>query len=276
MIRLMSENWIDNGFISANRKTIENYVPVHTHEFYEIEYIVSGEGTYTINGTEYDAVPGTLFFMTPIEFHDVSTNGIDRYCIRFTINTFQQGYMTTLTSENSLTSIKIKESDKEYFEVMFKELVQNSANEKFAISLLNCIIAKISAAYCKTSNKKLSPISMAELYILNNFKNNISLKEVAEYAGFAPSYFSALFKKTTGKTVKEYIDKLRFEYACKLLGFSDMAVNCVCNESGFDDYTNFTRRFKMHFGVSPGRYREENAGKHINKNESQTGFVLVR
>ena len=70
------------------------------------------------------------------------------------------------------------------------------------------------------------------------------------------SHFSRKFLEETGKNFKEYLNNIRYDYARKLLVYSDMTVLQICSECGFDDYPNFVRRFKMKTGSSPTEYRK--------------------
>ena len=56
---------ITNGMLSAERKEIKGKFERHGHEFFEIEYIISGSGIYSVDGTEYRIEKNMLFFMSP-------------------------------------------------------------------------------------------------------------------------------------------------------------------------------------------------------------------
>ena len=94
-------------------------------------------------------------------------------------------------------------------------------------------------------------------YLISNFRNNPTLAETAAYAGFSPTYFSSVFKRETGVSFKEYVDRLRFNYAKKLAETSDISVMEIAAESGFDDYPNFIRRFKARFGCTVSELRKK-------------------
>ena len=94
-------------------------------------------------------------------------------------------------------------------------------------------------------------------YIRNNFRSRISLENVAKAVDISPAYLSSIFPKETNMGYKEYLNTLRFEYAKKLLMYSDMSIGEICFESGFDDYANFMRSFKKRFDTSPALYRKE-------------------
>jgi two-component system response regulator YesN len=91
--------------------------------------------------------------------------------------------------------------------------------------------------------------------MLRHFREDPSLASVAAVAGYTPNYFSARFKEEMGESFKQYLDRLRFDYAKKLLEHSSLTVSQVCRESGFDDYPNFVRRFSARFGCSPSKLR---------------------
>lgn len=71
------------------------------------------------------------------------------------------------------------------------------------------------------------------------------------------TYFKGkcIFKKELGITFKQYLNKLQFDYAAKLLKFSNMNISEICYESGFKDYANFERHFKSHFKITPTKYK---------------------
>jgi len=253
--RLTKHDNITNGSFSVVKKDFNGSYDTHWHEFYEIELIISGKGTYTIDGITYDVKPGMLFFMTPVNFHTLDVKNVKMYNIMFTENICDFKYLSRVTSNAFPTALQIKKEDMVFFETLLGEIAKSSDDTNYASLLLNSIIAKICKVTEKTKITDLTPISVAELYILNHFRDNISLNEVAKYIGYSSPYFSFYFKQKTGITFKEHINNLRFEYACNLLRCSDLTVMQICIESGFLEYTNFIRRFKQRYGMPPLKYR---------------------
>lgn len=99
-------------------------------------------------------------------------------------------------------------------------------------------------------------IIAAREYIDQNYKRDLTLGEMAEYAGLSQSYFSTLFKKELGKNFAEYLYELRIERAKELLLHSDDAVYEISEAAGFKDHAYFSRLFKSKTGESPGEYRK--------------------
>ena len=91
-------------------------------------------------------------------------------------------------------------------------------------------------------------------YIINNFKETISLEKVASIAHMNPSAFSRFFKRVNRKTFTQYVSEIRIGYACKLLIENKYNVSEVCYESGFNNISNFNRQFKKAMNYSPSEY----------------------
>jgi AraC family transcriptional regulator len=82
-----------------------------------------------------------------------------------------------------------------------------------------------------------------------------SLSELAAEAGVHPGHLSRAFRQAFGVTVCEYSRSLRLDWATAQLE-SDAPLAQVALEAGFADQSHFTRAFRCHVGVTPGRYRE--------------------
>ena len=82
--------------------------------------------------------------------------------------------------------------------------------------------------------------------------------EVAAYVGYSVSYFSALFKRTTGQSPIGYFNRLKIEVACQMLATTDIQVNQLCFKVGIQDPYYFSRLFRRLTGISPQGYREKN------------------
>lgn len=91
-------------------------------------------------------------------------------------------------------------------------------------------------------------------YIMNNFKQEITLDKVAELASMNPSAFSRYFKSINKKTFTQYLNEVRIGYACKLLQEHRYNIAEVCFESGYNNISNFNRQFKSLKKMSPTAY----------------------
>ena len=94
-------------------------------------------------------------------------------------------------------------------------------------------------------------------YINNYYMKDITIGDVSTHLGLSSNYASQLFKKETGSTYTKYLTNLRMEKAKTLLLQTDLSINEICEQVGYNDYFYFLKIFKKHFGISPGKYKSQ-------------------
>ena len=98
-------------------------------------------------------------------------------------------------------------------------------------------------------------------FINQNYQQTLRLDSAAEIVNMSATAFSRFFRKSTGKTFINYVNELRIGKACKLLIESEYSVAEICYEVGFNNLSNFNRRFQERHHMSPREYRQEFAVK---------------
>jgi AraC-like DNA-binding protein len=91
-------------------------------------------------------------------------------------------------------------------------------------------------------------------FIINNFREEITLEKVADLAGMNTSSFCRYFKKTTDKTFSHYLNEVRIGFACRLLMEHKYNISETCYACGFNNISNFNRQFKNIEKMSPSEY----------------------
>ena len=97
-------------------------------------------------------------------------------------------------------------------------------------------------------------------YIRHNLKKNITLNDIAQYVGRNPAYVSHVFREETGEALFEYITRLRMERAIQLLRESQMKIQDIAAEVGYEEQSYFSQVFKKYTGRTAGSYRKTKAG----------------
>lgn len=97
-------------------------------------------------------------------------------------------------------------------------------------------------------------------FVLKEFKEEIRHKEISRRVNLTPAAFSRLFRRTTRKTFTEFVTEVRLGHACRLLRDRNLTVAEIAFESGFNNLSNFNRRFRRVHGCSPSEYRTVLAG----------------
>lgn len=257
MRRLAKNYHIGDNSIRALYDHISEEVALHFHEYYEIEYILSGKGHYTFNGNIFPFEEGLLSFLTPLDYHSHHTQDADLIHIMFDTNFATQKYLEPLMHLATSKVIKIDPQQNAFLLSLLDEIVKFQHDSEYCTKLIDCVLLKFSQILPNDSPITKNPsISKMHYYMLKNFQKNISLESVAAYAGLSPNYASALFKREMNMTFKTYLNTLRYNHAKKLLLSTNETVSSICIDSGFEDVPNFVRRFKEQFGMTPSQFRK--------------------
>lgn len=100
-----------------------------------------------------------------------------------------------------------------------------------------------------------SPVQLAVHYFEENIERRISLDDVCHFVGLSASRLSALFKAKIGYSPLNYFMLLKIKKACTFLDETDMKINQISLNLGFDDPYYFSRLFTKTMGLSPRAYR---------------------
>ena len=94
------------------------------------------------------------------------------------------------------------------------------------------------------------------LVIESDISAELSLNHLAQKQGISAGYLATIFKKETGKTVSEYIQDKRIDYAMHLLDTTHLQIQTVALHCGIMDVQYFSKIFKKKIGKTPKEYRE--------------------
>lgn len=100
-------------------------------------------------------------------------------------------------------------------------------------------------------------IQMAVAYVYKHYAEDISLTDIAEYAGLSENYFSNLFKKEMKENLVSFVNQVRIEKARKLLENQNLKVNEIAEAVGFRNATYLSTMFKKLTGVSISDYKNQ-------------------
>jgi AraC family transcriptional regulator len=103
----------------------------------------------------------------------------------------------------------------------------------------------------------LTRIMPALVHIQAHLDRDLSLDALADRASLSKYHFHELFKSATGETPKEYVERLRLEWAAMQLRLRRVAVVDVALECGYRNHETFSRAFRGRFQTSPSAYRKE-------------------
>lgn len=249
-----------------------NMYTFHNHNTYEIYYLYSGTRRYIINNKIYDLKAGDIALIDKFNPHltkKLQGDAHERFVMNIdekTINNLGENSDKFLEMMgNRLISIPETKRQRvnRLFSDMYKvsmdensfsnQLLQNYTYELFA--LIHNII--YNNEYEDAVEFYGKDIDSAITYIFNNYKEKITLEQVADIVNMNTSYFSRYFKKVTGTGFSKYLTALRIKEASALLDNTDMSISEIAEKSGFDTLQHFCNTFKKTKGISANEYRNQ-------------------
>ena len=99
------------------------------------------------------------------------------------------------------------------------------------------------------------PIQRVITKIDSDLTADLSLNALAEYLNVNASYLSGPFKKETGTTLTEYVNKKRVEHGILLLNSTTLQIQTIAGYCGIPDVNYFTKLFKKYYHKTPKEYR---------------------
>ncbi len=109
----------------------------------------------------------------------------------------------------------------------------------------------------ETDVKDNDRINIVFNHVKNNFKEEITLEEIADMVSMTIPSFCRYFKKITNKTFIQFVNEYRLVHASKLLAEKPMSITEVCFECGFNNFSHFNKSFKAFTGQNPSEYRNQ-------------------
>ena len=89
---------------------------------------------------------------------------------------------------------------------------------------------------------------------------DLSLYSLAKHLNVNASYLSSLFKKETGSTLTDYVNRKKVRHAAHLLHTTNVQIQAVAQYCGISDVNYFIRIFKKYMGKTPKEYRDAGKG----------------
>ena len=235
-------------------------------DYYLIHLVLSGKGTYTVDGQSYELEKGNAFIIRPQSLVSYCADHNDpwQYCwIGFNgadalrlvdLSAFEEDLPVIVVDKNALPKLQ------QAFLSVYSNFGTNAEQETMTVSKLY----EAFSLMIKYAPKKKSDSPSGRLYIKNaikfiqrNFSNSIDVTDIANHVGLSRSHLYRVFIKHLSLSPNEYLTQYRVNQACILLRTSGLSIGEIAGSVGFDDQLYFSRVFKKTKGVPPSHYLKE-------------------
>ncbi|USK31524.1 AraC family transcriptional regulator (plasmid) [Bacillus sp. CMF21] len=274
--RLTNNMYMTSTSIQVFYGTHKGKIDLHWHEFYEMSVILKGEGIHVLNGTSYPIVPGSLFLLTPADFHELVPTANGTFEILNVIFTDEQliEEIRQLLFQQTKTLMTVFEGEElASIEADYRRLWDESNNrreghriviertlQRMLVDVARKCNTRLSHTEFKQEESLNQAIRQALIYMHHHFREPLTLKDAARQAQLSTTYFSECFHKIIGVSFQHYLQDLRIQFARTLLHVSNLPITEICLASGFNTLSHFERVFKREFQQSPRVYRQNKPG----------------
>lgn len=254
----------------------------HYHQEFELSFITEGSGSRIVGDSVEEFHPGDLIFIGPriphVWFSEApvlsqhSGRTLESVYLLFNQEILPEG-LTTLPEFGQVTrALKLSERGiritgdtlNQVSRIMLQLPYLNSMKRLMLFYEIMNIIGEsesftflASADYIKTrfesTNKRVKNIHE---FLMLNYREEINLEEIAGIVHMAPASACRFFKSSTGLTIFEYLNKIKIDYACKLLLNTDLNIVNISYDCGFNNLSHFNKQFRKFLGQTPSQFRK--------------------
>ncbi len=269
-------------FMQSNSKNTTACL-AHIHKAVELLYVKEGSYTVELDNMCYEIREGDLILICSGAIHHVVTGESEvnsyyvikippsffldlakrgagaEYTMRFAINRREN---KCLWRKEELTESDIKR----VLDTLVSEFVQERYASEVAIKLkimeLLLTILRHSTPSEQLANGQTSHLIYSVMnYVQERYAEDIDEKELAKSNGISYSHFSRSFKKVTGMTFKNYLNRTRISKAEQLLFLKGYSVSEAAIACGYNSISYFIKVYRLFTGTTPYQALRAEAAK---------------
>lgn len=244
-IMIKSEYFLKNRKVYISKHSRFADFPAHSHNFLEMNYMLSGSVTQTIDGNTEILHTGDILLMSKRTVHFVNAPGSADLLINlmFPVENIDFESLETIMSKNSY---------------VFNFLMENMTSQKNSTYIIfrssrypviHQLLENVPFEIHRNAHQQLeNQMIFAILRMIHEEFRTISLGEIAGKLNYNENYLSNLIKNKTGKTFKEIQTKERLERAKLLIENTDMTIEEILYEVGWMNKSHFYKKYKEYYG----------------------------
>ena len=253
------------------------------NNFFELIYVLDGNGKQFVNENEFCYKPGNLFLLTPQDVYSFRiTKKTQFFFLRFNQSFIHTEQAKSFDDGDWLYSMKFilenashqpgcilkNQTDKPVIRELIESIIreQNSQQlffRKIIRQLVNTVITVVARNISMRlperikATKEESVVKILQ-YIHHNIYESEKLKtnKMSRELGISKNYLGRYFKKHTGETLQKYIINYKLKLVETRLLHSNLRINAIAYELNFTDESHLNRIFKKYKGVSPSQFRK--------------------
>lgn len=247
-------------YFNASKHTLCQISYTHSHNFYELIYVLSGKCDQYIE-TSHRLIHLNVHegcILKPGIMHRMERSSSDDVVIKFSISCelFDKAVLPLMDMgfENDIIIFKYYNANIDfYISMLIKEYVQKRHFYKLAVKnyLTLLFVELLRGPYEQYSDV----LFQLNAYFEEN-QNKITLQGFAKEMGYNEDYTGKLIKRSTGKNFKELVLDLKLDKAAKMLRETEDPIALIAEKLGYSNPSGLYRQFHRANGMTPSEYRK--------------------
>ena len=257
-----------------NQPAGHNMGSLHTHDFFELEFIFSGERLYFTKSQLYKVQAPALIVLPPLTTHKFESNGCEVYTLQVSPETLSEDQLNFLNLLAKKGIVHFPMQKLATLQALYKTLLKIYTSfpfttyKKMAFNIhfgrllylfyTYANVQKDEKAYSLHAdiNPATAPVILKVLdYLHNHYKERFSLNDLCEKFHVSKSYLSSTFLQATNTTIFQYKLSLQLEEAKRLCRETRYSYKKIAELTGFSSGNYFRLIFKKHEGQTPNQHR---------------------
>jgi len=241
----------------------------HWHSELEVLTCLEGSITVCVENRLYPMTPGQVLIIPGNEAHYFIANG-SKYLLmiqKFGYSLLGSNYTQI---QNSCLYFRLLEGPEALTEILQKLInclhtdggitQENEWKMRAYVTLLAYALRNVPNTYRPSENqvnrtRRLAGIYPAIDYVEEHYRDHITLDDAAKLTGYAKTYFCKHFKRVTGVSFHQYLNRYRISVACLLLEDPGLSVANIAEMTGFSSAKLFCRIFKETTNMTTSQYQ---------------------
>ena len=256
----------------------------HYHPELELHYVIKGNGVRFIGDNISNFEPDEMVLLGENLPHtwrckdeyfqnnpELNTEAMVMHflpdCLGKHLMNLPEAYLLPKLLEKAKVGMKIHGKAKEKLVLLMRAAI-NATNLGRIIILLSILktlaetdeyqtIVTSKNTFYQSNESETLRINKICNYTLSNYKNDITLDEVASLSNLSVTSFCRYFKLMTKKKFYDFLIEIRVSHACRFLIENKLPTEVICFDCGFNNVSNFYRHFKKVTGMTPLDYKRK-------------------
>lgn len=245
--------------------------------FFQMVYVISGNGMLSINGNRLPYQTGNLMLMTPEDRHNFEIMAATEFLlVRFNSSYVKEyrwksidhmecllyyaSHLSGCILRNESDGFLVKAiaeailHDRAYGNIYNEDLTMHFVNALIVIAARNLAGIRPEGLKANADKRVLDIIGYIQTNIY--FPEKLKAPAVARQLGISPTYLGSYFKSQCGETIQHFIAQYKIRLIEHRLKFSDTRINEIVLEFGFADESHLNKFFKKHRKMSLTAFRK--------------------